>query len=244
MREVPIEANRHAADFLEKLEAGRVDVTILLTGVGLRALLAALPADGSERFRTAARRTKLVARGPKPVGVLRELGLSADYTAPEPNTWRELLDLIDAGVPVEGRTVAVQEYGVENEELTQGLRDRGADVIAVPVYRWALPVDLAPLQGAITTIAEARADAVLFTSATQLHHLWQVAGERAPTLVTGLSMATVASIGPICTEALAAKGIGVDFEPGHPKMGHLVRGLARWFEAADIGSVGSESKDT
>ena len=37
----------------------------------------------------------------------------------------------------------------------------------------------------------------------------------------------VASVGPITTEGLAQHGIGVDFEPEHPKMGHLVSGLSK-----------------
>ena len=69
-------------------------------------------------------KTTVVARGPKPVAVLRELKVPITHRVPEPNTWREVLDLLDEHVPLEGRSVAVQEYGVPNRNLTTGLEAR------------------------------------------------------------------------------------------------------------------------
>ena len=75
MREVPLESNTEALAFADALERGEFDLVILLTGVGTRALLATVErVRGSrDRFVEALRRTKVVARGPKPVAVLREL---------------------------------------------------------------------------------------------------------------------------------------------------------------------------
>lgn len=235
MREVALEANRHAVAYLERLEAGGFDVTVFLTGVGLRALLAALP-DDSHRARLVAAlpHHTLVARGPKPVAVLRELGLQPAVTAPEPNTWRELLAALDAQVPLAGRRVAVQEYGISNDDLLRALRERGAEVVPVPVYRWALPEDLGPLRAAIDRLCDGGFDAALFTSATQVHHLFQVAAERRDAVAAGLRRLVVASVGPICSEALVAHGVGVRFEPTHPKMGPLVGELARAFERGAV----------
>ena len=42
-------------------------------------------------------------------------------------------------IQLEGKRVAVQEYGVSNPDLIAGLEARGALVFPVPVYRWALP---------------------------------------------------------------------------------------------------------
>lgn len=228
MREIPIEQNQHPADYLRRLERGEIDVTILLTGVGLRTLIAALPGDdAAARLTAALRRGKIVARGPKPVAVLRELGLDPDITAPEPNTWRELLAALDAGLPVAGKTIAVQEYGVSNDPLLSALEDRGATVVRVPVYRWGLPEDIGPLLTAVDTIIAGGATAVMFTSANQVYHLFQVAADRADALRTALGVTVVASVGPICSEALTAHGVNVRYEPPHPKMGQLVGGLAR-----------------
>ncbi|NUQ77217.1 MAG: hypothetical protein HUU21_27090, partial [Polyangiaceae bacterium] len=41
-----------------------------------------------------------------------------------------------------------------------------------------------------------------------------------------LAAGFVASIGPVCSEALRAEGISPHLEPEHPKMGHLVKEAA------------------
>ena len=126
----------------EELFAGRFDMVIFMTGVGTRALDALLTTRyPKERFPEALRRLTVVARGPKPAAALRELGLEPDITAPEPNTWREILAAID-GRPE--RRVAVQEYGRSNPELLKALRQRGAEVTPIRIYSWDLPEDAGP----------------------------------------------------------------------------------------------------
>jgi uroporphyrinogen-III synthase len=117
----------------------------------------------------------LLARGPKPVAALKELGLQPAFTAPEPNTWKEVLTVLDSNFQLKGKRIAVQEYGITNQELLSGLEARGAEVLRVPVYRWALPENITPLQAAIREIVEAQADIIVFTSATQVENVFQVA---------------------------------------------------------------------
>src|SRR6266481_10022189 len=182
MREVPLESNKEALAFAKALFAGEFDMVIFLTGVGTRALLSVVETSYKrEDYIAALQRVKVVARGPKPIAALRELGITPAITAPEPNTWHELLRALDEAAAsqeqlgLRGARVAVQEYGVSNPELLTGLRERGAIVTRVPVYRWALPHDLAPLRAAITAIAEGTVDVALFTTAVQAVHLFQVA---------------------------------------------------------------------
>ena len=227
MREVADVGNEAALGFADRLRAGRIDVVIFLTGVGTRALAAAvadvLPREELGRLLGA---VSTVARGPKPIAALRELGVTPTVTAPEPNTWRELLDAIDERLEIAGRNVAVQEYGEENPELLAGIRERGAVVLRVPVYRWALPEDVRPLREAIRKILAAEIDVALFTSATQVEHLFLLAEDAAPELAAALCRTVVASIGPICSEAIRRHGVAVDLEPEHPKMGQLVSTVA------------------
>src|SRR5215218_5231817 len=143
LREVPLETNTDALDFAAALMLDEFDIVIFLTGVGARALMAVVEAAcPREVFAAALARTKVAARGPKPVAVLRELQVPVWVTAPEPNTWRELVAALDARAddrPLAGARIAVQEYGVSNVELLDALRARGAQVKAVPVYKWTLP---------------------------------------------------------------------------------------------------------
>lgn len=230
MREVPLETSPEAEEFLRRLEAGALDLVIFLTGVGTRALAAALAARcPRERFAELLRATTVVVRGPKPVAALRELGVVPNVLVPEPNTWRELLATLDASAPVAGRRVAVQEYGRSNDELLDGLRARGAEVLRVPVYRWDYPEDPGPLRDGVTRFADGAIDIVLFTSARQVDHVVETATRlgRRDDLLGAARRVAVASIGPVCSEALQAHGLPVDLEPEHPKMGHLVNTVAQ-----------------
>ncbi len=239
MREVPLESNQETLAFAAALLAGEFDMVIFLTGVGARALLSVVEtAYKREDYIAALQRVNVVARGPKPVAVLRELGVTPAVTVPEPNTWRELLAALDeAGASREelrlrGARVAVQEYGVSNPELLSGLRERGASVRRVPVYQWAMPDDRAPLQAAVKALANEEIDTVLFTTSVQVAHLFQVAAEMKleDPMRLGLSRTIVASIGPTTSEELQRRGIRADLEPSHPKMGFLVKEAAEQSE--------------
>ena len=233
MREVPLETNTEALDFADRLMRGEFDLVVLLTGVGTRALVEVvhLVRGAREAFVQALASTKIAARGPKPVGVLRELGVPVWLTAPEPNTWRELIAALDAKAgetPLRGLRVAVQEYGASNPDLLAALEQRGARVTRVPVYQWALPEDLGPLQSAVRTLAAGDVDVAMFTTGTQVAHLLQVADtmQLRDAVLDQLRRVVVASIGPTTSEELKQHGIQADMEPSHPKMGFLVREAA------------------
>jgi uroporphyrinogen-III synthase len=232
LREVPRESNTEALDFAAALMRDEFDVVVFLTGVGTRALVGVIErAYPRQTFIAALARTKIVARGPKPLAALRELQVPIWVAAPEPNTWRELLAAIDARAeerPLGGARVAVQEYGVSNTELLEEFRRRGARVTPVPVYRWALPEDLEPLKNAVTAISRGEVDVVLFTTSVQLVHLWQIVVEMRleADVRRGLARSVIASIGPTTSEELRRHGLAADLEASHPRMGFLVREAA------------------
>jgi uroporphyrinogen-III synthase len=236
-REVASSESQYVPRFVTALLDGKIHLIIFLTGVGTRALVrAAEPLCGKERFLAGLSQVPVLARGPKPAGALKEFGVPISWNVPEPNTWREILAVLDgAGVPLRGRSVAVQEYGVPSRELLEGLKQRGADVMPVHVYDWALPEDIAPLQNAIRTVIEHGVDIVLFTAGVQIHHMMQVAEHMGSkdALISALHEVKIASIGPVTSEALGEYGLRANMEPSHPKMGFLVR------EAAELGKAQS-----
>src|SRR5512139_1561158 len=76
MREVPLSESGEAVKFAEKLARGKFDIVIFMTGVGTRALAQAVSGEVPlDEFTKALAKTKIVARGPKPVTALKELGL-------------------------------------------------------------------------------------------------------------------------------------------------------------------------
>ena len=230
MREAPLRDNSGAFAFAEDLLAGRIDMVILLTGVGTRQLARILATQyPPEAFADALRRITVVARGPKPVAALREMGIVPTVVAPEPNTWRELAAEV-RGRPE--RRIAIQEYGRSNPALVDALRAGGAEVSTVRIYEYDLPEDPAPLREAARRLAADDFRVALFTSAAQIEHLARVAAELGieAEALGGLRRCFVGSIGPTTSEALEEFGIHPNMEPSHPKMGLLV------MEAAAIAS--------
>jgi uroporphyrinogen-III synthase len=231
MREVPLEENPQAFEFAARLlerdsPGGEFDMVIFLTGVGARLLNQILetryPAGA---LAEALRHLTVVARGSKPVAVMREWNVPVAITVPEPNTWREILAATEARPE---RRIAVQEYGRRSPELVEGLRRRGAEVMTVPVYQWDLPEDLGPLREAARRLAQSEFDVVLLTTSMQVHHLLRVAAEAGleEQVRRALSRVVLASVGPTTSETLRELGLQPDFEPSHPKMGFLVNETA------------------
>ena len=231
-REVPAEDHGDVAKFVSALRSGQIDIVIFMTGVGMRALAqAAENLCTREEFVSALSKTIVVARGPKPVAALREFGVPIAAAVPEPNTWRELLQTLDEKketIPLNGRSVVVQEHGAPSPELIHGLTERGANVSTVRIYEWSLPEDLGPLREAARSIASGEIEVLLITSAVQIRHLLQIAEEMGirDKVVGALSRVVVGSIGPVASAALRELGIQADLEPSHPKMGFLVKEVA------------------
>ena len=233
MREVPLDDNPAVFEFAEKLLAGKIQGMIFMTGVGARTLFEVLQSRYPlEEIIHGLSTTTVIARGSRSTQVLREHGVPISIVVPEPNTWREVLQELDEnprGFTLRGSTVAIQEYGVSNEAFLKELEARGAVILRVPVYRWALPEDLGPLKETLNAILERRARVVLFTNGVQVEHALKVAAQEQSekALLEALRRAVVCSIGPTCTESLVAHGVQVDIEASPPKMGVLVLEAAR-----------------
>ena len=233
MREIPLSSNTEALEFAEGLRRGEFDLVVFFTGIGVRALVDAVATRyDREAFLDALRKVKVAARGPKPYIALRDLKVPVAVTAPEPATWHELMQVIEQefGGALAGMRVAVQEYGASNPEFLTDLTLKCAEVTKVPVYQWALPEDLAPLEECVQGIIRGDYDVVLFMTAVQVIHLFQVAERMkcvAAMRAALLSMAII-SIGPTTTEELTHHGITPDFEPSRPKMGFIVNEAAQY----------------
>jgi uroporphyrinogen-III synthase len=226
LREIPLEDNSAALQFGELLLTEGLDVLVLLTGAGTTTLFEILHSrHAKDTIKNALKETVLIARGPKPVAALKALGFQPTLTVPEPNTWVDVVSTLDAHRPVKGLRVAVQEYGLPNRDLVEALKQRGANVVSVPVYRWALPEDTAPLKQVINQILAGQVQVMLVTNAAQIDHVMQVVEQEGNTaqFKTICRQLVVASIGPTASERIRNHGLTVDFEPSHGKMGILVK---------------------
>ena len=225
LREAPLPESPSALELLRGLESGEVRAVVLLTGVGTTALATIVGASAPRLLELLAR-VPIVARGPKPLAALRELGVTGARPVPSPHTWREALAVVDELGLAAGSLVAVQEYGEPPTALIAGLEQRGLRVLRVPVYRWALPADTGPLSSAVAAVERGELDVAVFTSAVQVEHLFRIARDP-DALRAALARAVVVSIGPVCSEALEAHGVHPQLEAAPPKMGPLVALVAQ-----------------
>jgi len=232
LREVPCRDLGLARAALARICAGGVDVIAFLTGVGARAFLDLAAHEGRQAALLAALAGMLVAaRGPKPVTVLRGAGVRVDVVPPEPTSESLLAALAARGLA--GRVVAVQRYGEEAPALVAGLGAHGATVLEIPLYEWALPEDLAPLERLVRELVDGRVDAVAFTSAPQVAHLFLVArrlGLEAALAAALGERVVVAAVGPVCAAALEARGVVPAVRPARGTMGALVHALAAFLD--------------
>lgn len=227
VKEIPFEQHDEVFGWAERLFAGEFDSIVLMTGAGL-AFLNDMLAERYPRdaFAAALRRVTIVSRGPKPVVVLHEMGVTPTVIVPEPNSWREIVPIL-AGRPE--RRITIQEYGRPNAELIAALKALGAEVSAIAIYRWALPDDAGPLREAVRRIASRECDVVLFTTSIQLIHLLDVARDMGRLTEVRQALAedlAIGSVGPVMDATLADCGFTPDIVPAHPKMAVLVRTAA------------------
>ncbi|HEY6289929.1 MAG TPA: uroporphyrinogen-III synthase, partial [Nitrospiraceae bacterium] len=229
LRELPIPLQENGAVFRlgVKLILEQIDIVILLTGTGTTILFDLLQTRYPlTDLVKALKKTFVVTRGPKPVAALKKtLDLEPNITVPEPNTWVEVVSTLDEYRPVKGLRVAVQEYGMSNPQLLEALRQRGAEVFPVPIYRWALPEDTGPLKQVLGEIIAGNMQVMLVTNAAQIDHVMQLLEQEGTTaqFKEACRKMVVASIGPTASERLRHYDLPIDFEPSHPKMGVLVK---------------------
>jgi len=202
-------------------------LAIFQTGVGTRALFAATDALAiTQSLLDLLAAATVAVRGPKPTAALRTRKVRIDLSARDPFTTHEVLEALQ-NTPIEGERVIVQRYGVTNVELEDALKARGAEVIEIPTYKWAVPEDTRPLIELMDALARREIDAVAFTNAAQVHNLFAVARPlgREDALRADLNRTLIASVGPVASATLHNFAVKVDVEASPPKLGPLISAL-------------------
>ena len=106
-----------------------------------------------------------------------------------------------AGVDVSGQRVLVARAAEARDVLPDALRERGAEVDVVALYK---TVREQPSAAAIEAAQEA--GYVTFTSSSTVRNLTEALGDRFP------SAARIVSIGPVTSESVRKAGLRVDVE--------------------------------
>ncbi len=213
----------------EELIATAPDLVVATTGIGFRGWLEAAEGWGlAEPLLAALGGARVISRGPKATGALRAAGLREEWS-PASESSVEVLSHLSAS-DLTGLRVAVQLHGATdswdpNPGLLDGLRDLGAQIVAVPVYRWERPADVTGLDRIVEAIATSAVDAVTFTSAPAVTSVFERAAELGlDGAVRGALAGPVVPycVGPVTATPLDRLGIG-SVTPERMRLGALAR---------------------
>ena len=201
------------------------DTVVATTGIGFRGWMEAAEGWGeADRLRNALRQATLLARGPKATGAIRAAGLR-ELWSPASESSAEVLQRLLSEGSLHGRRIAVQLHGEPLRDFTEALRNAGATVVPVPVYRWMAPVDVGPLDRLLEAIVAGTVDAVTFTSALAATGLLRRAAEcgRHDALISALrDQVAAACVGPATAGPLLDHDIPATW-PERYRVGALVR---------------------
>jgi uroporphyrinogen-III synthase len=216
----------------ESVIATPPDILIATTGIGFRGWVAAAASWGvAEALLDALGGARVISRGPKATGALRTAGLREEWS-PVSESSAEVLAHLTTD-QVKGKRVAVQLHGATDKwdpvpGFLDTLAERGAAVVAVPVYRWEPPAELAALDGLVEKVALGGVDAVTFTSAPAVASFLMRAA--ALGLTESLTRALTTTVTPFCVGPVTARplqSIGVPAVlPGRMRLGALARAVA------------------
>ncbi|WP_217142828.1 uroporphyrinogen-III synthase [Streptomyces sp. AC627_RSS907] len=228
LRIVPLADDSELLATTKQLIDQAPDVVVATTAIGFRGWIEA--ADGwglGDALLGRLREVELLARGPKVKGAVRAAGLTEEWS-PASESMAEVLDrLLEEGV--DGRRVVVQLHGEPLPGFVEALREGGAEVVGVPVYRWLPPEDLGPVDRLLDAAVARGLDAVTFTSAPAAASLLARAEERGllPGLLAALGHDVLpACVGPVTAVPLQAHGVDT-VQPERFRLGPLVQLLCQ-----------------
>ncbi|MGK5694392.1 uroporphyrinogen-III synthase [Streptomyces sp. URMC 128] len=204
------------------------DIVVATTAIGFRGWVEA--ADGwglGDDLLSRLGGVRILARGPKVKGAVRAAGLTEEWS-PSSESMAEVLDrLLEEGV--DGQRIAIQLHGEPLPGFVEALREGGAEVVGVPVYRWMPPEDIAPVDRLLDAAVSRGVDALTFTSAPAAASLLSRAEERGmlPEVLDALSHDVLpACVGPVTALPLQSRGIDT-IQPERFRLGPLVQLLCK-----------------
>ena len=227
MRTRPLGPDDELGEAIEAVIEQRPEVIVLSTGIGVRGWLEAAEALGrADELRAVIGDAQLVARGPKAAGAAASEGWQLDWQAPTATATEVVEHLRDTGI--DGRHVTALLDGRSAPVLAEQLWALGAQVVAVPVYRWELPDDIEPVLRLIDLVIDGGVDAVTFTSSPSIWNLIRLAAEagRQQPLQAALSGPVRAvCVGPVCASTARDSGFARVIEPERARLGAMVHTL-------------------
>jgi uroporphyrinogen-III synthase len=232
LEERPVENRGELQMFVRRVASGELDVMIFLTGVGARFLVSEAESLGlKDDFLNGLAKCMIVVRGPKPVTVLRQIGVHVDVIPENPTTEGVIEALRHHDL--RSKRVGVQLYGTPNPQLISALESKDATAVPVQVYAYGAASDTSAVSTMINRLVKGDIQVVVFTSAPQVKMLFEFATQlgSADALQVALDRTTIASIGEVTNRALAERNLSAKIIPSQAKMGALVLAVSEHFSS-------------
>ncbi|MGY6501983.1 MAG: uroporphyrinogen-III synthase [Acidimicrobiales bacterium] len=211
------------------------DYVLLTTGIGVRGWLEAAEAMHlADGLRAALSMATVFARGPKAMGAAVTGGVEVAWSSPQATSAALVERLASEGVA--GKRVAVQLDGAVGTELGEAIESLGAEVVAVPVYRWSLPDDLGPAGRLARAVADGAVDGVTFTARPAVENFLEIAAELGIDEEVTAAMAgpvAVFCVGPVCAARAVELGLSSAQQPERPRLGSMIQMVTAWFEGRE-----------
>lgn len=211
--------------------ASAPDIVIATTGIGFRGWVEAAESWGeSGQLLHALASSRVFSRGPKTTGAIRAAGLREEWSPDGESAVEVAHHLLAEGVA--GKRIAVQLHGTSTQwevqyDICAALREGGAEVMEVPVYRWSAPADVGPLDRLVDACVAGTLDALTFTSAPAVASLLtraKASGTFEQLRVALRDGVLVACVGPVTAAPLEAIGVPT-VQPARARLGALARYL-------------------
>lgn len=228
IRTLPLSGDDGLRALTQTIIAEPPHVLVANTGLGIRSWFGAAESwDLGDDLLDALQGTRVYARGPKASGAIHSLGLEVVARAQSERLSECIALAVADGVA--GQRVIVQRDGGPPPPDTIALRQAGATVVELPVYRWHRAEDPRPAIRLIEGVVGGRVHAVTFTAGPAIANLFELAAEAGladslrATLASG--SVVIGCVGPVCAEVAAAEGIadGDVVVPRTSRLGPLVR---------------------
>lgn len=232
IRIIPLADDTELERVTRDIVASPPQIAVATTGIGFRGWMEAAEGWGlADRLRATLAETRVLARGPKAKGAIRAAELREEWS-PSSESSAEVLDhLLAEGV--EGVRIAVQLHGATTEwepipDFCEVLRCAGAEVVAVPVYRWIPPEDRTAMDRLLDLTVSGGLDCVTFTSAPAVASMLMRAKEVGllePLLHALRGRVLAACVGPITAAPLEELAVPTTM-PARARLGALARHVA------------------
>ena len=231
IRTIPLGSDAPLRDVTVRVIARPPDVLIANTGLGIRSWFGAAESwDLGAELLGALGHARIYARGPKASGAVHSLGLEVVARAPS----ERLSEAIDLALPdiSPGSVVAVQVDGSGTSPELDRLRLLGAEVVAIPVYEWKLPVDDGPAVRLARLVLTQKVQALTFTTGPAIRNWLEILTEhdlhQEVWAFCNEGPIVLGCVGPVCADTAVACGWRRErlVVPAAFRLGPLVRAVA------------------